>query len=486
MRCLFTSFLALGFACCPKISAQNQTPTVSKVHSEKSLPFRVTLKEAGFELPIGVQTYMHAVHKNKSLIITGRVDGLHGFVLNSDDNFPVKAQNTFVFVVDLEKKKTYYRSLNDPSSGLTQQQIDLLSVTAAQGYQLGETLFITGGYGVDTATGRLNTKDSLTAINVPGLIKWVVKKKGTVAENIHQVFDPIFKVTGGYMTRVENGPTLLIFGHDFDGFYKNFVQQPPVFQRYTLEVRRFDIHFDGKNLSFTPLPSTTLAQDPGACRRRDLSGCPIVEIKNKKVKLATDILSGVFTPSIEMPGVWTVPIRVSKKGNVSMDDPNLPSTFKQGMNNYDCATFGMFSEKTGDMYSMLFGGMSFGFFEKVGNKTQFMTDSFIPFISQSTCVKTDKKGKYSQFFLSSGSFPFIPLPTDPTKSFLLGSECEVSLLDQIPKYSNNVLKLDKIKQRTLVGYIIGGIEGTQPNFGVSYPSKRIFKIFVEPIEHKIR
>lgn len=271
-RLLARSFLMMGIGYCAVVSADNQTPTVSKVLTDHSLPFRIKLKKADFKLPMGVQSYIHGTHRNKWLIITGRIGGLHGFVKNSTDNFPAKLQNTSVFVIDPIKKKTYIRSLLDPESGLTQAQVDLLSVTAAQGYQSGKTLYIAGGYGVNSATGEFDTKNALTAIDIPGLIHWVTNpcEGKTAVEHIRQIFDDTFKVTGGYMHQIGDHPTLLVMGHEFNGFYNDSIQQPPVFQEYTKQVRRFHIIDDGVNLSFIPESSLPFIPDPNY-RRRDLT-----------------------------------------------------------------------------------------------------------------------------------------------------------------------------------------------------------------------
>ena len=234
------SLLMIGVGWNVSSFADNQTATVSTILSDDSLPFRISLEKADFKLPMGLQSYIHGIHRDKWLLITGRMGGLHGFVKDSKNNFPTREQNTTLFVIDPIKKKIFTRSLRDPKSGLTQKQIDLLSVTAAQGYQSGKTLYITGGYGVDSATGKLDTKNALTAIDIPGLIHWVThpSSKGTAVKHIRQIFDDTFKVTGGYMNQIGNNPTLLIMGHEFNGFYSDPSQKPPVFQKYTEQVRR--------------------------------------------------------------------------------------------------------------------------------------------------------------------------------------------------------------------------------------------------------
>jgi hypothetical protein len=470
----------------------NQTPTVSKVHSDKTLPFRIKIKKIDFELPTGLQSYIHGIYKDKWLLLTGRIGGLHGFVLNSPDNFPANEQNTTLFVVDPKKKKVYTRSLLDPQSGLTQEQVDYLSVTAAQAYQLGNTLYITGGYGINTATGRPDTKNILTAIDVPGLIHWVKHPSSgeTAAQHIRQISNDIFKVTGGYMNQIGNNPTLLVMGHEFDGFYDDPSQDPPVFQQYTEQVRRFVIHDDGVNLSITPKSSLPKVPDPNY-RRRDLNVVPVVKSewgRWGRVYESFEAFSGVFTPAPDT-GVWTVPVEVSANGHPSMADPNLSSTFKQGMNNYDCATFGMYSETTNDMYTILFGGISFGYFAETPDGLKFETDPEIPFINQTTTVRKDRMGRYTQYLMHHGAFPVIPSQTvNPGNLLLFGSECELFFLDCIERYSNDVVKLDLITKPTVIGYIVGGIQSTVPNTNSqadSSPSTFIFEVILKPVHNHV-
>jgi hypothetical protein len=199
--------------------AQNQTDTLSPVLSAVSngIPFSIHIAQAGFSLPYGLQSFVVGTDHGKWLLLAGRINGLHGFGLSN--NFPPDTQNTTVFVVDPNAQTVATRSLTNASSGLTQAQIDLLSVTGAQSYQSENTLYMTGGYGVDTATTNFTTKPALTAIDVPGLMHWVTTPKigETAAQYIRTVFDPIFQITGGVMLEEAPQQVLLVFGEDFEG-----------------------------------------------------------------------------------------------------------------------------------------------------------------------------------------------------------------------------------------------------------------------------
>lgn len=454
--------------------ADNQTPDISPIYPGSELPFEVKIKTADFELPNGWHSGTFATFEGKWLIIGGRTNGLHGF---SDDesNFPPSAQNTSVFVVDPCSGRTWSRSLYDSDSGLTQHQIDLLSVTSPQYYQKCKTLYITGGYGVDTATGQFSTKDCLTAINIPGLMHWVVHGHHSAAKHIRQIFNPIFQVTGGEMVQYGNDPTLLIFGQNFEGFY--FEDGTGV---YTNQVRRFNIIDNGKKLKVKILASKPLIADP-AFRRRDLNVVPFLQVINNQVVRQLVALSGVFTPT---GGAWTVPVTISTDGDAHMSDPTLRTIFKQGMNNYVCATAGLFSIDSWKMYTLLFGGISFGYFESNG---QFRTDSELPFINSVTTIRGDNFGNFKQYIMDAEYPTILSTGPNPGNPLLFGAGAIFVPVQDFPAYDNGVLKFDALeKHEQLIGYIVGGIQSTLPNTNTitdSTASAYVFKVYAHKKGH---
>lgn len=371
--------------CSPLLStpptSPNQTDTLSPIFPQDTLPFTISIEQAPFTLPNGIHSGAFASYHGKWLFIAGRTNGLHGFA-PTDDNFPPSKQNTIVYVVDLERQKIYSRELDDPSSGLSQAQIDQLSVTSPQFFQNGKTLYISGGYGIDTATGLFNTKPVLTAINIPGLMKWVKYGGGSAVKHIRQTFHPLLQVTGGYMTAVNpHLSTLLIFGQNFSGFYHADSNGD-----YTQQVRSFQIIDTHKKLYIQP--RKTRHQNPNY-RRRDLNVVPVILDK----KMAYVALSGVFTLDT---GVWTVPVIIKSNGSSHMADPSKPKTFKQGMNNYNCPSIGLYSHSKKNMYITLCGGISYGFFQE----GSFQVDSEIPFINEVTTIKINKHGKFTQYLMN--------------------------------------------------------------------------------------
>lgn len=469
-RFLFSNLLLVGIIFQNAYGA-NQTPDITPILPGSELPFTVTVELADFSLPQGVQSYVYGEYNDKILILTGRIQGLHGFN-DGNNNFPPNKQNTTVFVVDLAKEKVYSRSLLDPSSGLTQEQVDLLSVTSAQHIQTHDTLYITGGYGVDSSTGQFSTKNCLTAIDIPSAIHWVTHPKSSkkLSSSIRQVFDDTFRVTGGVMRNGRDGLALLMFGQDFEGFYTGGSNGS-----YTQQVRRFYIFDDGRDLSVKIINPIPFTPDPNY-RRRDLNIVPTIRYQHCQLVEGFVALSGVFTLA---DGAWTVPVIISDEGSPSMADPNDPSTFKQGMNNYECATTELFSLKTGDMYVINFGGISYGYFQ---NRV-FNTDPELPFINQITTIKIDKKGRFSQYLMGT-EFPVIyTTEFNPPRQLLFGTDADFFPAHCIPKFQNNVLILDALpKEPVLVGYIIGGIQSSLPNTNFqsdSAASPFIFKVILK-------
>lgn len=466
------SIFLFAVFCHFSVYSDNQTETLSPIYGQDELPFQISIEYAGFSLPNGIQSYASASYRGKWLFIAGRTNGLHGF--NSDtNNFPPQLQNRMVYVVDPVHGIVASRSLTDPFSGLSQSQVDTLSVTSPQFYQSGSTLYITGGYGVDQATGLFSTKPVLTAIDIPGLMHWVGHPltTETAAEHIRQLSHPIFRVTGGNMFQTGNNPTLLVFGQNFQGFYS-----PSSNGEYTQQVRRFDIIDNGRTLKIKIKEAEPELPNPNY-RRRDLNVVPVMQSVEGRLKSGLVAFSGVFTLT---GGAWTVPVNISNGGKSFMADPALPDTFKQGMNNYACPTIGLFSKKNKNMYTIFMGGISIGFFEN----GVFQTDPEIPFINQVTAIRLNKHGHFKQYLMNA-TYPLI-LSTQSNfgNPLLFGAGARFMMERDLPAYPNDVLKLDALKHGPIVlGYIVGGIQSTLPDTNSSSDSAAspyIFRVTLIP------
>lgn len=449
----------------------NQTNDVSPILPESGLPFRVSIEKMQFELPAGVHSGVVGVYQGYWIFIAGRTNGMHGFHAELAP-FPTETQNTNIYVFNPDTGFIASRSLSDPSSGLNQQQIDTLSVTSPQGYQDSTTFYMTGGYGINTATGLFETKPVLTAINLPGVLRWVLEpgnRKHSMSNNIRQIYHPIFQITGGAMFKL-GSVTQLIFGQNFTGVYADNSNG-----EYSKQVRQFQIKNKDGQFFVDILDARPQIPNPNF-RRRDLNVVPVLLNKANRLQYGFVAYSGVFTPDT---GIWTVPVVIAEAGDPVMANPNLSSTFKQGMNNYVSATTGLYSRNNTSMYNLFFGGISYGFYDN----GLFETDLEFPFINQITTIKMDKNGKFTQYLMNA-EYPII-LSTRPPNAGnrLIFGAGAYFIENNILKYPNNVISLDSIRRPTVIGYIAGGIQSTLPNTTTmkdSSASSYVFKVTLLP------
>lgn len=451
-------------------ATNNQTDDLSPVLPAAGLPFRVVLEKADFQLPVGLHSGIVGMYKGLWIFIAGRTNGLHGF--DPTGAFPRSAQNTTIYVVNPGTGVTVSRSLSDPRSGLNQQQIDTLSVTSPEWYQAGTTLYMAGGYGIDTASGEFDTKPVLTAINLPGIVEWVNNPgngSNSVIKNIRQNYNPVFQVTGGRMFKLGK-LTQLVFGQNFIGEYTDSSNGD-----YTQQVRQFQIGSVNGELSVDIANSKPQIPDPDF-RRRDLNVVPVLLTKNNLLQYGLVAFSGVFTPDT---GVWTVPVIIDETGNPTMADPSSPSTFKQAMNHYVCANAGLYSRKNTAMYTVFFGGISYGYYQN----GVLQTDAEIPFINQITTIKMDSNANFTQYLMNSEYPVILSTQANPGNPLLFGAGAYF-IGSNISQYPNRVINLDNIRKPTVIGYIAGGIQSTLPNTNSqldSSASAYVFKVTLVPV-----
>jgi len=457
--------MALLIALAQVSFADNQTSDTSPILSEASLPFRVNIETVGLQLPIGLHSGAVGTYKGYWLFIGGRTNGLHGFA--DVGAFPFIAQNTTIYAVDLANQIIYSRDLHDVTSGLTEEQIETLSVTSPEHIQENDTLFMVGGYGINNRIGSFDTKPVLTAISLPGLLTWVVNRQGSVVEHIRQISDPTFQIAGGRLLKMGSVMSL-IFGQNF----------PAEFTRdsngiYSEQVRQFSVQQDSANFSvniYAPIPQTS---NPNF-RRRDLNVLPAIFEGTHALEYGWVALGGVFT---ETNGVWTVPVVTRAGGNPTMADPNDSTTFKQGMNEYEAAAVSLYSKKNKEMYNIIFGGITYEYYAD----DVLVTDPMIPFNSQVVTIKMDKNERFS-LHLMSGQYPTIP--ATGSIGYLQFGAAAYFIPTNILSYANRTLSFDSIRKPTVIGYIVGGIASTAYNaidpFTETSASRYIFKVTLTP------
>jgi hypothetical protein len=368
-------------------------------------------------------------------------------------------------VIDFAAGQSWHRSLSAAESGLTQDVVDSLTPTNAQGVQIGDRLYMTGGYGFDAAQGGFRTFDRLTSFDLPSLVDWVKQDAADVTDTFRQLQNPAFRVTGGAMTHA-NGRTHLIFGQEFDGGY-----DPISSGIYTEQIRSFSIVDDGQDLAVDDIQYGDVVEE---YHRRDLSVVPVVRADGQgNLERAWTALAGVFTLGDR---AWTVPVEITADGEPSMADQFAEDTFKQGMNIYQTANLGMFSERTGEMHTLLFGGITYQYYDR--DAGVFINDNLFPFTNQSTAVVVDAEGNYAQYLLDE-EFPVIA--DENGKRLRFGANGEFFPVPGVARFDNGVLMLDELRGETTLGHIFGGLMADAGNFGKTAGSNFVFEVVLTPV-----
>lgn len=457
------------------VAAQHQTATLDPPVLGGLLPYSVALREISLA-PAAVPN-LHsaatAVWDGQWVLLGGRTNGLHG--LTGMNAFDPQYENREVWVIDPVTRQSWHKSLleSSPASGLTADQVDSLSSVNTQFHQTGAALIVAGGYGYKRSVADHRTYDTLSRIDLPGLIGWVKQAPGSetslATQHIQQIRNSYFQVTGGSLEKI-GGEYQLVMGQNYEGRYR-----PNLNGVYTQQVRRFLIDETAGTLVVPPasmLPTPPLPE----YRRRDLNVMTVVQAgagAGDYVERAV-VLSGVFTPA---NGVWTVPVLIGPGCTVTMDEPAAPATLKQAFQIYHCAKVGLFHRATREMHMILFGGLTI--LEHDAATGNFTRDDQAPFTNQCGVVVRRGDGSFRQFFLPT-RFPLIT--TAEGKELRFGTNAEFFPAPDAPMMHPKVLDLATIGREQVIGHVFGGIVADAGNDGSTGASGRVFEVVLTPLD----
>lgn len=412
----------------------------------QTIPFNIYIEPLNISGLGGLQAYAFGQHNGKWLIVGGRLDGLHR--RQPFAAFDIVGNNNQLIVIDPVSKQKWTAPITSLSVVLQEQ----LSSTNMEFHQEGNYLYIIGGYGYNTASASRKTFDNLTAIDVPSVINAIMG--GTsFASFFRQISVAQFAVTGGHLKKI-NDTYCLIGGNKFDGNY-NPMGGPTYTQVYTNAIRKFNLTDDGTTITINHLPSIT---DATNLHRRDYNAVPQILPDGSEGITA---FSGVFQPNIDLPFLNCV--------NIDSTSYTVNNTFQQYYNHYHCAVLPIYSASNNEMHNVFFGGIA-QYHDSIGILVQ---DNNVPFVKTISRVTRNSAGMMAEYKLP------VEMPG------LLGSGAEFIPITTVPRYNNEVLKLDDFTaDSTLVGYIYGGISSTAANIfftntgSQSSASSQIFKVYV--------
>lgn len=425
-----------------------------------NVPFTIRLTPVAIPGALAVQSAVSVEAGGLGLVFGGRTNGLHNFNDNPIDpttgqssNFPPEFQNRTIQVIDPSTGRV--TSIDWSQTGLPASETDPLSSTNQQFLQVGDTLYVIGGYGLDSTTNTMVTFDTLTAIDVPGMIH-AVTTGASVAPFIRQTHDPRLRVTGGDLGAIGNR-FYLVLGQDFEGDYNAPDAAFPNFgytQIYTDTIGSFGI-VDRPGLPLA-ISDYSAQVDPVNFRRRDGILHPIVTAG----QLALESDGGVFTPGPNGTG-YRNPIVIGPDGVGRVN-----SNYQQFFSQYDAPTIPLYSARTGSMQTIFLGGISLYHFDPATGTLS--EDTGLPFVPDITDQVASANGQIREYSL---------LPQLPG---LLGAEASFFPNPTLPTYANGVIQLDKLAGPTVLGYMYGGIQAQQPNFGSSGAVADVFLVTLVP------
>ncbi len=422
---------------------------INSYNSQTSTPFSIEIEPISIANTPGLHSYSWGkTSDGKWVILGGRLDGLHQ--RQPFAAFLEQDNNKSIHVIDPINNQVWSQSLSSLSSSIFEQ----LQSTNQQFYQRDTVLYITGGYGFSASSNDHITYPYLTAVSLNQVANAVINGDN-ITNFFRQINDSRFAVTGGQMGYLNN-TFYLVGGNLFNGRYNPMGPNngPGFIQEYNEKIKRFKIIDNGTSLTISDY---TEVIDPTNLHRRDYNMAPQIFPNGE---LGYTAFTGVFQPSVDLPFLNTV--------DITENNHQVNNTFSQYLSQYHSAKLPIYDEASNAMNTIFFGGMSQYTLDNLGNLVQ---DDNVPF------VKTiSKVVRYSD-----GSMQEIKLPIEmPT---LIGSGSE--FIPVTNYFSHKILQLDSIPtERTLIGYIYGGIESSASNIFFindgtqSSASNIIFKVYI--------
>lgn len=434
---LLGAILPISFSTTPGLTAQT---------------FTLELEEISIPNSPAAQSFAWGQHQGKWIIIGGRTDGLHQ--RQPFASFLATGHNTSIYVIDPNTQSVWSQSIASLTTPLQEQ----LQSTNMNFTQRDCTLYINGGYGYSPTAGDHITYDGLIAIDLAGLSNAMINNT-SIAPYFRLTNHPGMAVTGGQMERL--GDTFyLIGGQKFMGRYNPHgpTHGPGFIQEYTNEIRTFEIIDNGTNLT---IQNYQAQNDTLELHRRDYNLVPQIFPDGRQGFTA---FSGVFQYGTDLP--WLNVVNIDSLGYQPVNG------FEQLFNQYHSARLPVFDATLNQMHTVFFGGIGQYYFDDNGT---FINDVNVPFvktISKITRYPNDSLVEYDTGLRMPG---------------FLGASAEFIRADNNHFFDNGILNLNTIPpgNRTLAGYIFGGIESTQENIFFintgtqSQATTRIFKVFVQ-------
>lgn len=424
--------------------------------------FQLEVEPVAFENFPALHSFVHGTDsENNWIIIGGRKDGLHK--RRPFESFDPAFNNLSIYKIDIEEQIIWEASIQ----GLDPALVDQLQSSNMEYYQVGRRLILMGGYGYSQISQGFVTYPSFVLVDLE-LLSEAIENGEPIASAFTRADDNRAAVTGGQLQYIDNR-FYLVGGHTFNGAYNPHGPDhgPGFSQEYTNEIRIFDINFDASPPSITNYEAIF---DETNLHRRDFNLMPQIF---EDEELGLTAFSGVFQHNVDLPFLNIVDI----KGN----QYTVNNDFSQLLNQYHTARISLYSHSENKNTSVFFGGIGQYYYDGQG---QLVNDTDVPFVKTVSVVERNANGELNEYRM-----PF-EMPG------YLGAAAEFITNNDADFYQNIIFDQDAMGEnnRTLLGYIIGGIESTQPNVffqneELSRASDQVFAVYytggTSPVEEVI-
>lgn len=392
-----------------------------------------------------LQSFSIGEWEGEWLVVGGRTDGLHQ--RQPWAAFASTGQPLAVYVLNPQTGGTW----SAPLDSLPVLVRDQFRSTNLQAATHGPWFYLLGGYGLSSATGTFITHPQMTRIHLGSAIA-AIKNGGTgLSACVQTKFDNRFAVTGGKLVPYGNR-LVLLGGHRFDGAY-NPMGHATYTQTYSHKAAHW-VPLDSAN-SFA-LGGYQEILDTARLHRRDWNVLPY------RAASTAYLLgfSGVFQRGVDLPytsgvawngdSVWT------------------PTGFSQRLNQYHCASFGVYDSIAQSYAAVFLGGIA-QYVPSVGGGLS--ADPNVPFVKTIGLI-AHQNGLWSERALAT------ELPQ------FLGTSAEFLLAPGIPRDSLGLVRLNALAgDSVFIGYLFGGIVSGSPvvffgnNPGASQATSQLYKVY---------
>ena len=503
---VFLLGISMIVSCKPKENTSNNPKWVA-------FPYTLEINATELSNAPSLQSFAHGIEGDNWLLFAGRTNsidgngGLHN--LNNDyaaGSFPPPSYNNNIYVYNHVKDSTSVISIDEMMNRMkahfpnnykaAKENESVFRNSNAQVKQLGEFLYVVGGYGpesVNAPSKKYITYNNVARIHIPSLINLVQGNYSAVVKKSLFAIgsDQQLAATGGELQAI--GSTLyLVGGH-------NFSYNTP--QKYQDAAYPFTVKDSSHFLTVsvqTPVtdvidPTSPVADDISTMRRRDGPILPNIyksPVITSGLQQGFAFYGGVFKPGSDSnlqawnDAVYFHPSWANNDGKLFTQDKAYN---QENYNVYSCPNFVVYDESNKTSNSFLIGGIGDGMFDTSGNLSGFTNTGVhiqtniatLPLRSSNKILKKNlfaKKDKNEQPFYGAEAIFF---PNEALSNVVVGKT------KSSPGVTTEIFDMSKFGDGDVtVGYIFGGIEAFESNpttYGPrkSRASNKIWKVILK-------